>query len=91
MPVYLEIVFTKAAERDFEQLPRETRERVDRRLFSLAQEPLPAGAEKLDENTFRVRVGAYRIIYGFENNNLVILVIRIRHRKEVYRRLLGRR
>lgn len=88
MPDFHEIVFTKPAERDFEQLPQDVRERIDKKLFSLAQDPLRPGVEKIGDNTFRARVGDYRILFGFEKNNIVILVIRIRHRKEVYRKVI---
>ena len=87
MPGFREIVFTKHAERDFEKLPQNIRERVDKRLFSLARDPLQPDTEKIEDDIFRARVGSYRIIFRLENDNVVILVIRIRHRKEVYRKV----
>ena len=88
MPDFHEIVFTKHAERDFEKLPQDIRERIDKKLFSLAKDPLQPDTEKVDDDTFRARVGNYRIIFRLENNNVVILVIRIRHRKDVYRKVV---
>ena len=88
MTDFHEIVFTKHAERDFEKLPHDIRERIDKKLFSLAKDPLQPDTEKVDDDTFRARVGNYRIIFRLENNNVVILVIRIRHRKDVYRKVV---
>ena len=87
MPDFHEIDFTRHAERDFENLPQDIRERVDKKLFSLARDPLQPDTEKIDDETFRARVGSYRIIFCLENDNVVILVIRIRHRKDVYRKV----
>ena len=86
MTDFHEIVFTKHAERDFEKLPQDIRGRIDKKLFSLAQDPLQPDVEKVDDTTFRARVGVYRILFRLENNNIV--VIRIRHRKDVYRKLV---
>ncbi len=88
MPDFREIVFTKHAERDFEKLPKDIHYRIDKKLFSLAQDPLQPDVEKVDDSTFRARVGVYRILFRLENNNIVIVVIRIRHRKDVYRKLV---
>ncbi|MBA3673974.1 MAG: type II toxin-antitoxin system RelE/ParE family toxin [Chitinophagaceae bacterium] len=53
----------------------------------MKEEPHPHGSIKLkgSENTFRLRVGVYRIIYEVHNNELVVLIISISHRKDAYR------
>jgi mRNA interferase RelE/StbE len=58
-------------------------------INSLAEEPRPAGAVKLtgSENLYRVRVGDYRVIYAVENDFLLVLVVEIGHRREIYRKL----
>ena len=63
--------------------------RVDTRILALAENPRPPGVEKLvgPESFYRVRVGDYRIIYQIEDDRFIVLVIRIRHRREVYRSL----
>ena len=81
------IDLTPAARRDLSKLPRDVLRRVDAHILALAQNPYPAGAKKLEgaEALFRVRVGDYRIIYTVERRRLIILIVRIRHRREVYR------
>ena len=56
-------------------------------IEGLADDPMPVGCKKLvgSEHTYRIRVGDYRIVYDIQNANLVIFVIRIRHRRDVYR------
>ena len=56
-------------------------------IEGLADDPMPVGCKKLagSEHTYRIRVGDYRIVYDIQNANLVIFVIRIRHRRDVYK------
>jgi mRNA interferase RelE/StbE len=70
-----------------ENLPRDVARRVYKRVGDLADNPRPNGSEKLagGENEYRVRVGAYRIIYSVQDAVLLVLVVRIGHRREVYR------
>ena len=55
--------------------------------MSLAENPRPEGMEKLTgrENRYRLRVGDYRIVYSIADEALIVMVIRIGHRREVYR------
>ena len=63
------------------------RERVGIAIDALAAEPRPHGAAKLaGRDDFRIRVGDYRIVYAADDSERVILVARIAHRREVYRR-----
>lgn len=63
------------------------RERVREAIDALAVEPRPRGATKLvGTDDFRVRVGDYRIVYAVEDADRTVLVARIAHRREVYRR-----
>ena len=83
-----EIELTRAARRDLENLPRNMLKRVDARILLLADDPRPRAAKKLSgpEGFLRLRVGDYRIIYQVEKDRLVVLVVRIGHRREIYRR-----
>lgn len=58
-------------------------------LRKLAENPRPAKATKLKglDELYRVRVGSYRIVYTIEDQKLLILIVRIAHRKDVYKRL----
>ncbi len=69
------------------RLPSDTHIRIVRKLQALEDNPRPAGVEKLAgvENLYRVRVGDWRIVYAIRDRELVVIVIRIGHRREVYR------
>ena len=77
--------------RDLKALPKSVLRRVDRRILSLADDPLPRGAQKLkgEEDLYRIRVGDYRIIYRVEEEVVLVIVFRIGHRRDVYRGLSG--
>jgi mRNA interferase RelE/StbE len=77
-----------AALRDLRKLDLTIRRRIGASIDHLAQEPRPAEVGKLQgqENRYRIRVGEYRIIYEIEDRVLLVLVLRVGHRREVYRR-----
>jgi mRNA interferase RelE/StbE len=78
-----------AALRDLKSLPREVLGRVSAKIDSLPGNPRPPGVEKLSgsEDSYRVRVGDYRILYRILDEVLLVLVVAIRHRKEACRRV----
>jgi len=83
------VVITRSAEKDLAAVgSRHDRQRIDHRILRLADDPRPTGCKKLEgsTNTYRVRQGEYRIIYEVEDDRLVVLVVEIGHRKDVYRR-----
>jgi len=82
-----EIEVTATAERQLRKLSREVQTRVVQAIARLAEEPRPRGVRKLAgyDDLFRIRVGTYRVIYGVEDARLVVLVLKIGHRKDVYR------
>ena len=63
------------------------RQRIVAKALALAEESRPAGCEKLagESDRYRVRVGQYRIVYSIADDDLVVLVVRVAHRKDVYR------
>ncbi len=63
------------------------RQRIVERILTLADEPRPVGCEKLAGPTdrYRVRVGRYRILYSIVDDDLLVLVVRVADRKNVYR------
>jgi mRNA interferase RelE/StbE len=77
-----------AAKRQLRKLDRSIQERVVRRLEKLEKDPRPPGVEKLegDESTYRIRMGEYRIVYEIQDKVLVVLVLKVGHRREIYRR-----
>ena len=62
------------------------RRRIVRRIQNLADDPRPPGCEKLSgEDKYRVRQGNYRIVYAIEDAKLVVHVVKVGHRRDVYR------
>ena len=76
-----------AAQRDLDRLDTATTERVLRRVESLTANPRPHGVEKMagPDDLYRVRAGDWRIIYQIADRVLSVLVVKIGHRREVYR------
>ena len=76
------------AERQLKALPKLIRTQIGRRIDKLADNPRPHGIEKItgEDDLYRVRTGDYRILYKINDQELLILVVKIGDRKEVYRR-----
>jgi len=80
------LVMRRSVARDLRPLPNKDVERVLRRIEGLIDNPRPTGCEKLSaQERYRVRQGAYRIIYEVEDNELIVTVVRVGHRRHVYR------
>ena len=76
----------RSAAKELAQLPSKDRGRVVARIQALAEDPRPVGAEKLSgQERYRVRQGDYRILYEIEDQVLRIVVVKIGHRRDVYR------
>jgi mRNA interferase RelE/StbE len=85
------IEFTPRAERDFKSLDGSVRGRIKQRIDSLAENPFPSGIKKIEgeDGLYRLRVGDYRILYQVKGKILLVLIVGIGHRRDVYRRLGG--
>lgn len=81
------LVWRTSAERELRKLPREVVARMVGLAESLAENPFPQGAVKLagSEHTWRVRSGDYRLIYSVTAAILVVEIVKLGHRREVYR------
>ena len=80
--------FTKAAEEQLESIPKSDVRKILKRIEKLSLNPFPLGFEKLKGSHFesyRIRQGDYRVLYAVYEDKLLVLVIKIGHRKEVYR------
>ena len=75
------------AERQLKSLTDSVQKRIVKRLKSLHENPRPQGVKKLvgEEDLYRIREGNYRIIYTIPDKELIVLVVKIGNRKEVYR------
>ena len=83
------IQFTKSAAKALKASPKTAQKRIAKKIESLVGDlPDPATTKMKGNNPFhRVRVGDYRIVYEIQEEILLILILKIGHRKEVYRRL----
>jgi len=71
----------------YERIHEPTRSRVNTAIDGLALEPRPAGVVRLaGSDDYRIRVGDYRIVYAVDDGDRVVIIARIAHRREVYRR-----
>jgi mRNA interferase RelE/StbE len=75
------------ADKQLAKLDGSVRDRIAQRIDALSENPRPPGCKKLkgDDNLWRVRAGDYRIVFSIHDDLLLVLVIRIAHRREVYR------
>ena len=76
-----------SARRELLKLARHDQLRLIRAMDALAANPRPKGVKKLTgpDDLYRIRVGDYRIVYQIHDDRLIVLVVRIGHRKDVYR------
>ena len=81
------ILLAPPAERQLKSLTNSVQKRIVKRLKSLRENPRPQGVKKLagEEDLYRIREGTYRIIYTIQDKELIVLVVKIGDRKEVYR------
>lgn len=81
-----ELELLASAQRELSELDGAVRKRVAARIDGLQENPRPIGATKLVGSTYwRVRVGDYRVVYSIEDTKLVVIVVRVGHRREIYR------
>ena len=80
------IEFTTAAKRQFDKLTPAMQRRLAETIDGLGEQPRPPQCTKLSgKELYRVRCGDYRIIYRIEDERLLVLVVKVGHRREVYR------
>jgi len=81
------LLIKPSAVKDIEAIPlKRDRQRVIERISKLAEDPLPFGSEKISgQDKYRVRQGRYRILYAVEDQDLLVHVVKVGHRKDVYR------
>jgi mRNA interferase RelE/StbE len=81
------VEFATSAAREFRALDRQMQRRISAKVSDLAEDPFPAGARKFqgEEDHWRICVGDYRVIYRVLKRRILIVIVRIGHRREVYR------
>ncbi|MBD2364972.1 type II toxin-antitoxin system RelE/ParE family toxin [Anabaena minutissima FACHB-250] len=82
-----QIEFTKGANKQLKKLPSDIKERIDLRIQELAIDPRSNGVKKLadEDYLYRIRVGDYRVIYQILDTILLVTVIKVKHRSDVYK------
>jgi mRNA interferase RelE/StbE len=85
------IVFNKRYLKDLEKIPRHAQKHIREKMAELAFNPRPEGCKKLqgskDEPLYRIRSGDYRIIYSIQDDVLLVLIIEVGHRRNIYQHI----
>ncbi len=85
MAVY-SIFLKDSVRKDLDSVPNNVLQRIMSWIGSLAENPRPVGCEKLSgQEKYRVRQGDYRIVYSIQDTQLTVWIVKIGHRREVYR------
>ncbi len=80
------IFIKRSAEKELAAIPKNYLVPITKLIASLAENPRPIGCEKLSgEEKYRIRKGPYRIVYSIQDKELIIWIVKIAHRREVYR------
>ncbi|WP_414568773.1 type II toxin-antitoxin system RelE family toxin [Nostoc sp. CCY 9925] len=82
-----QVEISKSASKQLKKLPLDIQSRLESKIQQLGQDPRPDGVGKLKngENRYRIRVGDYRILYQIFDDVLIVIVVRVGHRREVYK------
>lgn len=84
----MKIVIVKKAKKELNKLPTNVREKIRLKLLDLKNNPISFQTKKLTEQPgYRLRVGDYRVLYLIELESDRIVILRIKHRKDVYRNM----
>ena len=76
----------KSVLKDFESIPKKDLRKIIRRIGMLSEDPRPSGCEKLTSaEKYRLRQGRYRIVYSIQDDELTVWVVKVGHRRDVYR------
>jgi len=80
------VLIKRSAAKELEAVPLKDRRRLVARIEALATNPRPAGVQKLSgEEKYRIRQGDYRILYQIVDEDLIVTVVRVGHRRDIYR------
>ena len=80
------ILFRRSVLKDLEVLPKKDVQRIMEAIRALAVDPRPPQSQKLSgREQYRLRQGTYRILYAIQDDVLIVTVVKVGHRREVYR------
>ncbi len=81
-----EIFFRESVWKELKKIPKADLKKILSRIEQLGNDPRPMGCEKLTgHELYRIRQGNYRIVYSIQDNELTVWVVKVGHRKDVYR------
>lgn len=81
------LLITRSASKELEAVPRKDRSRIIAKIRGLEDDPRPSGVEKLSGDAkYRLRQGDFRVLYEIQDRQLIVTVVRIGNRRDVYRR-----
>lgn len=79
------VEFASRVRKDFRKIPQQDADRILARIKALEEDPRPRGSKRLKgEDLYRIRLGNYRVVYEIEDAALLVLVVRVGDRKNVY-------
>lgn len=82
------VEITASAEKSLEKIPKKDRLKIIEKIDALEHDPMPSGSIKLQgvkEALYRIRSGDYRVVYSIKRDHLIVLIVEIGHRREIYR------
>ena len=87
MKDYYKIIWKDSARKELKSLPKKQIALIVAKIDALAHNPFPHGSVKLanSENSYRIRSGVYRVIYSVFEEILTVEIVRVKHRKDIYR------
>ena len=82
------ILISSSAEKSLKKIPKKDLSRIVLTISHLSNDPFPVGSRKLtgEDNVYRIRQGQYRVIYEVYKDKILVIVLKIGHRKDVYKK-----
>ncbi|MBO1351294.1 MAG: type II toxin-antitoxin system RelE/ParE family toxin [Hormoscilla sp. GUM202] len=83
------IIFSSQARRSLRSLPSNIRQRINAQIMALAEDPRPPGTRAMQgysRGLLRLRVGDYRVIYRVDDDQIMVVIVKVGHRSKIYRR-----
>ena len=80
------VYFRVSVEKDLIAIPKSDLKKILQRIKTLSENPRPSGCEKLTgQERYRIRQGRYRILYSIQDRELTVWIVKVGHRKDIYR------
>ena len=81
-----EISLKKSAAKELDDIPKKELQKIIKKIRALSSDPRPQGSQKLShKEQYRIRQGDYRIIYAIDDDSFAVYIIKVGHRREIYR------